>query len=281
MTRTSNWRTGVAPVAAGLLLAALFATTPLGTQLDLWLNDRLSSAVAPAVDTGHALLVTIDDESLGDLEPLTGAWPYGRDVWAHVIDFLRDAGATRTVINVLFAEPRIGDEQLRLAIERTPRVLLAAVLTPETLTRDDASRAAIAGLGWRVPPVSPALAWADVSSPRAGLMRPGGIAVASVQPDADGIVRRVSLLHRVNDTYLPPLSLAALVEPLPEVRWQSTIGGGVLHVGGRSIATGPGGDVELWLPHARAVPRTVSFARVARAALTTTPDLELVESVLR
>jgi len=65
-----------------LLVTAL----PAARRLDLWLGDVLARVAARDVDTSHALVVAIDAEALAEVQSLTGVWPVGRDVWAHVHD---------------------------------------------------------------------------------------------------------------------------------------------------------------------------------------------------
>lgn len=274
----SRWHQGLVPAVVGVLLGWLVAVSPLGRQIDRWLNDGLARMAAPAIDTSGTLVVAIDDEALLELQPLAGAWPFQRDVWAHVLDYLREAGAATTVIDVVFAEPRRGDEQLRQALLRNPRTILAAVLSPGP-TPADSTRAPLAAAGWPIPEALPASAWEAATPPEASLLMPGGVGVANVVPDADGVIRRLALFHRVGDARLPALPLAALHDGTSPVTWEPAGSGGRIRLGDRSFEVGKAGDVELWYPPTLPRLPAVSFGRLARAALTSEPDPELQATI--
>ena len=280
------WRDRLGPIFAGLALAATAGTTPVARKLDLWLGDNTAAVTAPSIadPAGGSIVFDIDDRSLAELTPLTGSWPYGRDVWAHVVDYLRAQGARGIVLDVLFAEPRAGDAQLAAALDRAPGTVIAAATVPFTLTADTANATSMAGLGWPVPADAPAASWADVTAPRPELRRAGGIGVVTVVPDADGIVRRLTLLHRAGQTTLPAMGLAAVArragrDTMPMLAWTPTISGGLLHVDGRALPVDADGSLELWYPKELDSPTTLRFDRLARAALTGTGDAPLAAMV--
>jgi signal transduction histidine kinase len=277
---THWWRDGLGPIFAGLALAATVGTTPVARKLDLWLGDLAAAATAPALDAAAAddsIVFDVDDRTLAELTPLTGSWPYGRDVWAHVVDYLRTQGARTIVLDVLFAEPRAGDAQLAAALDRAPGTVVAAATLPFALTADTSSATSMAGLGWRAPAGAPALPWTDVSAPRPELRRAGGIGVVTVMPDDDGVVRRLTLLHRAGEATLPALGLVAFArraQPTgsPDVGWTPGVGGGSLRVGERTLPVDTSGSVELRYTRAAEGLQTLRFDRLARAALTDRAD---------
>jgi len=280
------WRDRLGPIFAGLAVAATVGTTPLARQLDRWLGDRAAGLVAPALaDADHGSIVfDVDDRTLSDLTPLAGSWPYGRDVWAHVVDYLRAQRPRVIVLAVRFAEPRAGDAQLSAALDRAPGTVVAAATVPFALTADTATATSMAGLGWRAPADVPATPWADINAPRPELRRAGGVGVVTVQPDDDGVVRRVALLHRAGNAILPAIGLAAVVRQagaatVPSVEWTPSAGGGMLRIGDRTFPVDEQGRAELWYPRTLDGLTTIRFDRLARAALTTNADPELAALV--
>ena len=280
------WRDRLGPVFAGLAVAATVGTTPVARQLDRWLGDRAAGLVAPALADadGGSIVFDVDDRTLADLTPLAGSWPYGRDVWAHVVDYLRMHRARGIVLAVRFAEPRAGDAQLSAALDRAPGTVVAAATVPFALTADTATATSMAGLGWRAPADVPATTWADVTAPRPELRRAGGVGVVTVQPDDDGVVRRVALLHRAGNAILPAIGLAAVARQagaatVPSVEWTPSAGGGVLRLGDRAFPVDEQGRAELWYPRTLDGLTTIRFDRLARAALTTDADPALAALV--
>jgi signal transduction histidine kinase/CheY-like chemotaxis protein len=283
---TRWWRDRLGPIFAGLAVAATVGTTPVARQLDRWLGDLAAGLVAPTLADadGGSIVFDVDDRTLSELTPLAGSWPYGRDVWAHVVDYLRVHGARSIVLDVLFAEPRAGDAQLSAALDRAPGTVVAAATVPFALTADTATATSMTGVGWRAPPDAPAVAWADVTAPRPELRRAGGVAVVTVQPDDDGVVRRVALLHRAGDAVLPAIGLAMVARQadaatVPSLTWTPAAGGGTLRLGTRAFPVDEQGRAELWYPRSLDGLTTIRFDRLARAAMTTEPDPALAALV--
>jgi signal transduction histidine kinase/CheY-like chemotaxis protein len=273
------WRDRLGPVFAGLAVAATVGTTPVARHLDRWLGDLAAGLVAPALAdaAGGSVVFDVDDRTLADLTPLVGSWPYGRDVWAHVVDYLRAQHAGGIVLDVLYAEPRGGDAELSAALDRAPGTVIAAATVPFALTADSATATSMAGLGWRAPADVPAMAWADVTAPRPELRRAGGVGVVTVQPDEDGVVRRVALLHRAGHAILPAIGLAAVARradaaTIPSLDWAPSGGGATLRLGDRRFPVDEQGRAELWYPRTLDGLTTIRFDRLARAALTTDAD---------
>ena len=280
------WSDRLGPIFAGLAVAATAGTTPVARQLDRWLGDLTAGVAAPTLADaeGGSIVFDVDDRTLAELTPLTGSWPYGRDVWAHVVDYLRGHGARGIVLDVLFAEPRAGDAHLSAALDRAPGTVVAAATVPFALTADTANATSMKGLGWQVPEGAPAAVWADVTAPRPELRRAGGIAVVTVQPDDDGVVRRVALLHRAGDAVLPAIGLAAVARrtdaaAVPALTWTPASGGGTLRLGDRAFPVDGQGRAELWYPRSLDGLTTIRFDRLARAALTSAADPALAALV--
>ena len=279
------WRDRLGPVFVGLAVAATVGTTPVARQLDRWLGDRAAGLIAPSLADadGGSIVFDVDDRTLAELTPLAGSWPYGRDVWARVVDYLRTHRARGIVLDVLYAEPRAGDAQLSAALDRAPGTVVAAATVPFALTADTASATSMAGFGWHAPADVPATTWADVTAPRPELCRAGGVGVVTVQPDDDGVVRRVALLHRAGNAILPAIGLAAVARQagdatVPRVEWTPS-DGGVLRLGDRTFPVDEQGRAELWYPGTLDGLTTIRFDRLARAALTANADPALAALV--
>src|SRR5262245_1346448 len=166
----------------------------------------------------HVLTVDVDEESIRRLQPQLGPWPYPRDVHARAARFLIDHGARAVVFDVLFAEPRTGDEALAGVLDRRS-VLAAAALSqatdhgPEYVER--LKRAAVFDASGKLD--IPVQTWPDLTLPIAKLTQSSGArtGVISIVADADGVVRRVPLLHQAYGEVLPSLALAGLLAADP------------------------------------------------------------------
>ncbi|RZL30016.1 MAG: CHASE2 domain-containing protein, partial [Rubrivivax sp.] len=204
---------------AALLLWALLTLVGAQPRVDRALGDLLLRATAAApTSTGAAgsVIVDIDDASLRALRGPLGEWPYSREVYALMLDYLRQAGARLVVIDIVFAGPREGDGRFADALGKAPPVVLAAAglaagqrtaveLAPAT-PAEEAALQRIGGAPAGIP-------WAGLTAPADTLLDalavPGSLGVISVALDDDGLLRELPLLHQVQGRALPSLALAA------------------------------------------------------------------------
>ncbi|MFN3304332.1 MAG: CHASE2 domain-containing protein, partial [Roseateles sp.] len=83
---------------AAALLWALLSLAGAQPRLDRALADLLlRSAAAPRPPPSSSVVVDIDDASLRALREPLGEWPYSREVYALMLDYLRQAGARLVV----------------------------------------------------------------------------------------------------------------------------------------------------------------------------------------
>jgi len=104
-----NWRqrvlvgTGLA-LLTGLLGLAL-GRVPFIRGVEWKLYDvRMRQTVDPANAPKNIAIVDIDEDSVRDLEPLVGRWPWPRVLHARLIDYLARAPARLIAYDVLFLE---------------------------------------------------------------------------------------------------------------------------------------------------------------------------------
>lgn len=207
-------------VATALLVVGVLAQTTLYPRVLWWFEDKAQSLLNSPLPMDHVLTVDVDEESIRRLEPELGAWPYPRDVYARVARFLAANGARAVVFDILFSESRQGDDALAGSLGRR-NVLAAAALSqpldraPDYLER--LKRAALFDAVSSPKDSSLARSWRDLTLPIAKLTESSGarIGVITLVPDADSVVRRLSLLHEAYGEVLPSLALAALLAANP------------------------------------------------------------------
>jgi CHASE2 domain-containing sensor protein len=205
--------TGIVPV---LVIGVLAVFRPAFlARLDDSVYDVLLRSARTRVPAATVAIVDVDERSLSAF----GQWPWHRDVVGHLIDRLRAEGASIIALDIIFAEPdRNGpaaDAALAGAL-RGGRVILGygltfdpvpdapgkcvlhpiglAVIQPPAETSDEAlfhATGAVCNL--------PALAESVTAS---GFL--------NAAPDADGILRRVPLVARLDGRDYPSLALAAV-----------------------------------------------------------------------
>ncbi len=211
--------------ALALALGLLASLTPPHHALSNALRDASLRWVAQPAHYDDTLIVDIDDASLRSLKAQLGGWPYRRDIYALVIEYLREQGARVIAFNIVFDEAREGDDVLARAIARRPDTVLGAAGLPQLIGIDDApnphlDRLSLPGLSQR-----PATRWPALALPNSTLLAastgPGVLAVITSELDADGTLRRWPLLHGAGGRLLPSLPLAVL--------WRAGLNGDAAH----------------------------------------------------
>jgi len=269
-----------APLA--LLLAAVLALAPLHQRLSQLLLDAQMRLALPEHALDDVTVVDIDDASIESLQPQFGAWPYRRDTYALLADYLLELGARQVVFDIVFADPREGDAALARSIEGSNgRIVLAAGALREAIEIDSAARGAAARIGTPLADDWPRTHWPGLATPTAALLpaqpAPGSVGVVSVQVDDDGRLRRFPLLHEVQGLALPSLPLAALQALQPGQALQYA--NGRFSLGNHHWRVDERGRVALKLP-APTTLTTLRLRRVASAALGMVRDDALQASIV-
>lgn len=176
-------------------------------------------------------IVDIDEASLAKI----GQWPWSRTVVRDLLDRLGEAGAAVVAFDIQFAEAdrtsleqlarrlpqeaagrladviigrATNDEELAAALKRTPSVLATALSGGAT--------------GYNAPPKAGFAIAGDDPRPfipnfpggagNLGILEQAAAGIGSINwtPDRDQVLRRVALVYRVGDTFVPTLFAEAL-----------------------------------------------------------------------
>ena len=148
----------------------------------------------PIRDASQFVIIGIDEDSLKPQH--LGRFPWNRSVYAQLLPRLKDA--TVVAFDLLFSEPSPDDAVLAEAIRKHGRVVLAAhkrVRTEDATPTGWSGYGAVAGAGLAqaaaneefVPPVAPLLGVAS------------GVGYVDIEPDVDGVYRRVKPLQVADD----------------------------------------------------------------------------------
>jgi signal transduction histidine kinase/CheY-like chemotaxis protein len=253
----AGWRSRLALVwvpLGALLFALLAANLPLVRDAGLRLTDWQLRSFAVPVDLSRVLVVDIDEDSLRDLQPLLGGWPYSRDVHARITRDLRSQGAEVVAWNVVFADPREGDDRLREALSETGAlVFLAASASRHDDAQDRAPPPSLAALSDPHRPDIDAVPWSTFVLPApellAGAGPPPAVDLITIELDPDGVLRRIPPWHAAHGRLLPSMAWAtARARP------------------GGAVSERPGEQGLLpWHGSPSEVP-TLAFSRLLRAA---------------
>ncbi len=256
--------------ASAIFLAWLVSITPFAQHFDHWLNDGQQQLSAQEHYFKDALVVDIDEPSLHLLKPYFGEWPYKRDTYALILDYLSEMGVEAVAFDMLFADSRDGDASFQRSMIRNGKTILAASALNYAQDIDHANQMQLSALAWSASNPLPATHWPAVSLPHTGLFAPGAaqahIGMVSVNTDEDGLLRRIPLVHEIKGKYLPSLPLAALFhDTRPSLEYLAV--DGQLRIGDFSWPVDEHGTVTLFFPKNANSVLSMSFSRLAGAAL--------------
>ncbi|MDD3846665.1 MAG: adenylate/guanylate cyclase domain-containing protein [Syntrophorhabdaceae bacterium] len=172
--------------------------------------DLFSQYLNPARASDRIVIIEIDQQSIDALSLESINWPWPRQVYAPIIEFASLADAF--LVDILFTEPssygQEDDMVLGDAVAKASNVYLPFFLSrnEKTVGPEDMAylrRFAIAG----GPPSGPA--YRSVTTPidviRHGA---GGSGNVAINPDGDGVYRRIPLAFTMGDMALPNLALS-------------------------------------------------------------------------
>jgi Zn-dependent protease with chaperone function len=160
------------------------------------LDFRFRTFPSPKMARTDIVMIVIDEESVQKLQSILGRWPWPRDAYALMLDYLRAGGVRTVAFDILFAEPHLekpeADRAFAEAIAKAGNVYLAAAFHRQSIGDGTAGAPA----GWldqqavRLP--RRVLRSEGVTLPLAELLAAAkGIGAITIDPDEDGILRRV------------------------------------------------------------------------------------------
>ena len=222
--RTRRTALGViASVVIALLLLVLRGTYLIESVELKTLDARFrATRDASGADTS-IVIVDVDNLSLDLTRETLGRFPWPRDVWALVIDYLAACGARTIAFDIVFPEPNLadaaGDAAFATAAARAGNVVQSIALQRITdstqvqaaFREDSASVAMLLERFGRAVDSLPNFQLAQLPYP-ALLGSASRVGVVNFTPDADGTARRLPLWFGYRGAAFPALGLAAVLE---------------------------------------------------------------------
>lgn len=205
--------------AAGLLSAVLWLLFNANLHT---LEERLGALgwTLDADDTAEQriTLVTIDEKSLDQL-----GWPWSRQQMAELVNAIDSAGAQLQLYDIVFSEPRPGDDALLSALTNARGAVLAQVpvLASDQVLRTGQMTHPVSGVDCQ----SGITASGNFIAPHQGFstINAGHI---TTNIASDGAIRSIPALVCVDQQVYPALGLSALLQGLGSEQWGVTLSDG-------------------------------------------------------
>ena len=244
------------------------------------LDFRFRTFPSPKMARTDIVMIVIDEESVQKLQSILGRWPWPRDAYALMLDYLRAGGVRTVAFDIIFAEPHLekpeADRAFAEAIAKAGNVYLAAAFHRQSIGDGTAGAPA----GWlgqqavRLP--RRVLRSEGVTLPLAELLAAAkGIGAITIDPDEDGILRRVPTTLTYQGRAYPSLSLAVALSEgtvrsagIQPTRIVNRVGDVPLDEEGKLVLTWRGG-VQTF-PYVQAWRVLRSYGQIARGE---TPEI--------
>jgi|APFre7841882724_1041349.scaffolds.fasta_scaffold00074_6 signal transduction histidine kinase/CheY-like chemotaxis protein len=278
----------MAMCCAGLLVAVLLGQTTVFQRIDAMLMDSQHRNLGQRLDLSGVVILDVDEESRRHLAARLGPWPYDFTPFATVTQYLAAKGARAIAFDLLFSDERQGMAEMRAAL--APNVVLGAVGVPVTLPQPPTYNVQLERLALSRQPVEagpesakalrreaplPHLPWTALKLPIDGLTPVPGprIGIVNLQPDDDGILRRLALFQSTQGFLFPSFALATQLAADPSIG-EMRLDGRRLSLHRLSLPLTREGDVLLRFPTNLDDLRSVPFHEVFNAAESRAPSGE-------
>ncbi|WP_420266097.1 CHASE2 domain-containing protein [Candidatus Magnetominusculus dajiuhuensis] len=169
----------------------------------------------PATSSDNIVIVKIDQQSLDAMSKQAVKWPWPRQVYAPMVEYMSEADAV--FIDILYTESSSygvdDDKMFADAVKRADNVYIALFLSAESAKQvSEAEEAFIRRIALRdnaqvfktfnsaVPPIEELMAAAK------------GAGNVNISPDKDGIYRKIPMFFQLRGHTIPYFSLAYLID---------------------------------------------------------------------
>lgn len=192
--------------------------TPIYQKIDSWLLDVTQYHAANEHYFDDVLVIDINDSSLNELTPYFGVWPYKRDDYSLVLDYLYELGAETVVFDILFVDKRPDDNVLADTMDKYPSTVIVGGATKFISKKHHeavAKEALYKKLDWQLlNQQTPTRSVPNILLPQATYFaedaQDTNVGIVTVSVDDDGILRKMPLLFSVGEHRLPSLPLSTI-----------------------------------------------------------------------
>jgi len=215
-----KWFVGLAVAVLISFIILIFFSTGLGKQLEWKTVDyRFRNFTIPERADSNIVLVSIDNTSLAFFKKYGIFWKWPRNVYGIVVDYFKAAGAKTVIFDMMFDDPDIDraetdaretDGAFAQSVKSAGNVILGAEFTMnETDITPDISQFS---LNLRANKTIYSANFQGGIVPIDTLLHATkSIGFLNIEPDEDGIIRRVPLVYKYLDNFYPQVAFGAYI----------------------------------------------------------------------
>jgi len=176
--------------------------------------DLFSRLLNPSKSSGDIVIVQIDQQSIDNLSKEGVNWPWPRQMYAPMLEYMSEADAV--FVDILYTEPSsygIEDDKVFAdAVQKASNVYLALFLTNKKRALSSLDEEFIKRIAIREN-ITPAMTFNSALTPIDGLKAAAkGAGDVTVPPDEDGVYRKIPLIFKMGDYTLPHFVLNHLIQ---------------------------------------------------------------------
>jgi len=213
MTHDKALKTALLTIISFGVVLAMYLSGILNL-FELKAYDAFSRLLNPAEAHEQIIMVEVDQRSLDALSAQSINWPWPRQVYAPIIEYLSEAEAV--FIDILYTEPSsYGHEDdliLAESVQAAANVYLPVFLTNQDKVMSAADEEFVERIALKED-VDADISYRSALTP-IDLLKKGvrGAGNVTISPDQDGVYRKVPLVFRLNGLRIPHFVLGHLIE---------------------------------------------------------------------
>lgn len=204
------WKHQLWIVLLALGITYTFSYTSLYENLKNYFNDTTQYLASEEKYFTETVVVDINDSSLKILQKDFGHWPYTRDKYALIIEFLQSMNVKNIVFDIKFVDPRIGDDIFKKTVNKYDNIFFVTSALHEDIPMSLEEEDKLKQMSWGKNLDIPALKYNSLLLPHANILDGNTVhklGITSVLSDSDGLIRSIPLLYDVDSNIFPSLLL--------------------------------------------------------------------------
>ncbi|RXJ90480.1 hypothetical protein CRV01_04790 [Arcobacter sp. CECT 8983] len=204
------WKHQLWIVIVSLAITYAFTYTALYDSLKNYFNDTVQYLSSEEKYFTDSVVIDVNDSSLKILQKDFGHWPYTRDKYALIIEFLQSMGVENIVFDIKFVDPRVGDNIFKSTITKYDNIFFVTSVLNEDIPVSLDEQKRLEQMAWSKDSNIPALKFSSLLLPNESVLSTNTIyklGITAVSEDSDGVIRSIPLLYNVDSKILPSLLL--------------------------------------------------------------------------
>lgn len=211
-------------VLLSLSITYAFSNTTIYDKLKNYFNDTIQYLASKDKYFTDSVVIDINDTSLKVLQKDFGHWPYTRDKYALIVEFLQSMNVKNIVFDIKFLDPRVGDDIFRKTIDKYNNIFFVTSTLQEDIPISKEEKKILKQISWGKYLNIPALKYNSLLLPHTNVFDEDTIykfGITSVLGDNDNFIRSIPLLYNIDSNIFPSLllRLQSLHKNIPKIEY--------------------------------------------------------------